>query len=333
MADARKPSSEAPFRLLDLPLEIREMIYLHALKPFPARIHLPQGPIRLWSLVPNFNPGERMNLPALFFVSKQLHHESTRIFFKGTSLALRLKQIQEPLSKVFDCTPTVAKLNIRTVDLRLGSWYLDSSMTENVISSIRENFPCFRTVRLTLEQRISSPHNAWLLGHGGLFSISRRTLQNLLDIPERLTSIRIFVQDAFQRRPETLILFEAFLNSLSPFPHLEEVEVYFQTIVRGFIMYPTPTHTPEPAPTRAGYLALERKVLSPYLSSLASALPHVKHFQVWRLRTRCSDQKTGTQPIKEKELLDLLGGRATDIDSQAGFPVVKRFPDGSAADW
>ncbi len=95
-------------------------------------------------------------------------------------------------------------------------------------------------------------------------------------------------------------------------------------------MYPTPTFTPGPAPTRAAYLAFEKSVLSPYLSTLANALPQVKHFQIWRLRTRGEDHKTGTRPVKEKELLDLLGGRARDIDCQAGFPVVQRFPDGSA---
>jgi hypothetical protein len=324
-----QPSSPPPPSFLDFPYELREMVYLRALAPLPTRIHPNHGTIRLWSLVPNFNPGERMTIPALFLLSKQIHDESTRIFFVNTCLVFRVQQLEQPLRNL-DCIPAVAKLHVRTVDIHIGAWCWKPDTPQHLIRLIREDFPNFQNMHLTLEQRPSSMNGPRLSRTGDIFPVARQTLSTLLESPLRLTCIRIFIHDAFQGNGDSLPSFKDFLGVLSGFPQLEEVEIYFQTIVRGFIMYPTPTHAPEPAPTRATYLALEKRVLCPYLSILVDALPQVRHFQIWRLRTRGHDLKTGTQPIKERDLLDLLGGRARDIDSLAGFPVVRRFPDGSA---
>jgi hypothetical protein len=270
-----------------------------------------------------------MIVSTLFCLCRQTREEASHIFYSNTSLSLKLKDLEQPFAQTLSCISTAARQNIRTIDLHYCVLYFDHG-TEDLISSIQEWFPKFQAIHLTIEQRPPCNSGLRVYRPGELFSITHQSLSKLVEMPFRLTRIRIFVEDCFKRRRTTLPSFQAFLDCLSGFAHLEEVEIYFQTIVHGFILYPTPTFTPEPAPTRAAYLALERNVLTPYLSSLASALPRVKRFQIWRLRARGEDQCTGTQPFKEEGLLRLLGGKATDLDSQAGFPVVKRLLDGSA---
>jgi hypothetical protein len=113
-------SSQVPPSFLDMSYEVREMIYLGALKPIPTRVHLQQGRIRLWSLVPNFNPREIMTVPPLFVVSKQIHTETTRIFFEHTKLVFRPEKLREPLVQTLDCIPIAARLHVRTIDLHMG---------------------------------------------------------------------------------------------------------------------------------------------------------------------------------------------------------------------
>lgn len=73
---------------------------------------------------------------------------------------------------------------------------------------------------------------------------------------------------------------------------------------------------------------MERRVLSPYLSALHSKLQQVKWFEIWQVRSGGMGYLTGTLPVKDKELLGLVGGRARETDCQAGHVVVSRCVNG-----
>jgi hypothetical protein len=318
-------SLQPTFRLLDLPCEIRDIIYYYALSPIPTRIHLIKGPYAYWSPVPDFNPGKLLSIP-LFMVSKQVHVEATKVFYARTILFISLKGIEESYQCILNSIPTEAKSNIRTVDLHMRELFYRSRIMGDIIPS-KETFPKLQNIHLTLEQRLP-------LSNGRIstspFPLAEESLSDFPQLGLMLRRVRLFIRDAFHSTKLPPSHFQCFLSALGKLPNLEEVAVYFQAVVHGFNMYPTPTHTPEPAPTRPAYLELERRNLSPYLKTFASTLPQVKSFEIWRLREPAGDGSCGTQPIKENELLDLLGGRAKELDRHACCTVLKRCPDGSA---
>jgi hypothetical protein len=61
-----------------------------------------------------------MTVPPLFIVSKQIHTETTRIFFEHSTLVFRLKELREPLVQTLACIPIAARLHVRIIDLHKG---------------------------------------------------------------------------------------------------------------------------------------------------------------------------------------------------------------------
>ncbi len=338
-----KEKSALSCGILALPYEIRVLIYLEALRPIPTRIHFPHNQIKLWSLVPSFNPGDLIASSPLFLLCKQIYTETAALFYRHTSLVFRLKELEQPLHRLMHWFPDVASLNkleqpinqvlnrlpevasrnLQTVELHAGAFYLDTGKTEEVVSLIQAKFPNLQDIHVTLEQRRAPSYKS-----EDVFAITPRRLLDLTGVSSRLSRMRIFIAGAFQQPQWSIAGFQTILEDLSKFLRLEEVEIYFETKEEGgFIDY---SGTSEPSTAMIAYLASERAILGPYLSGLAAALPQVKGFEIWRLRPRGFDNQTGTQPVQEGELLELLGGRARHIDSQAGHPLVERCPDGHA---
>jgi hypothetical protein len=159
------------------------MIHLQALRPIPTRISVTHGPSRPWSRMPEFSPGEPVTLTNLFFVSRQSHGESTRVFFGHTAVVLEVKELKQPVSLTLCCIPAAARFNLRTVGPHAGVLQCDSSMIEKLINAIKERSPTLATIHLTLEQRPPSITDSGNPESGELFGITHQTLSNLLETP------------------------------------------------------------------------------------------------------------------------------------------------------
>jgi hypothetical protein len=228
--------------------------------------------------MPEFSPGEPVTLPDLFFLSRQTHGESTRVFVGHTSVVIEVKELKQPVSLTLNCVLAAARFNLRTVDLHVGVLQCDSSMIGKLINAIKEWFPTLATIYLTLETRSPPITDGGNPESGELLAITYQTLSNLLEMPLLLTRVRLIIEDAFGSEPnggrsnlQTLTSFQTFVGSLSDFPKLEEVEVYFRTIGSVFLIHPTSTSRPERPAERCLYVELEEAVISPYLSKLSCA--------------------------------------------------------------
>lgn len=256
----------------------------------------------------------------------------------------RLKEREQLINHLLHWLPEVASLNLRTVELHAGIFYpeasefwyqnrsetdyldtvaannLDMSETDNAVTFIQANFPNLKNIHVILEQQREPSH--WL---NDLFSVTFRRLLDLTYVSTRLSRMRIYITGAFFPSDWTMSGFQVLLDDLSKLPRLQEVEIFFQTRMDDFIDYSGTTNTPVPSTDMIAYLISEQAILGPYLSGLAAALPRVKNFEIWRYRVSGYDMRVGTQPIMERELLDLLGGRARNIDLRLVISLWRGF--------